>query len=141
MAMIPRISDAEWDVMKVLWERGAAPAADVVAALAGHKDWSPRTVKTLLNRLVRKGALEYEVNGRHYLYRARVARDACVRRETRSFLSRVFDGAAAPSLARFIEAADLSGAELRQLRDMLDATHNAAQSSNVPHKPGRKDRT
>lgn len=140
MGGLPRISDAEWDVMKVLWERGALPAAEVVDALAGQKDWSPRTVKTLLNRLVRKGALEYEVSGRHYVYRARVAREACVRKETRSFLSRVFDGAAAPSLVRFIEAADLSSAELQQLRDLLEKAPDPSRRPSAAARKQAKER-
>ena len=88
--------------MKVLWERqgaeGAADAAgltagEVVDAVAASQAWAPRTIKTLLNRLVQKKAVAVTVEGRRYLYRARVARDAVVRRESRSFLSRVFGGA------------------------------------------------
>jgi BlaI family penicillinase repressor len=117
---VPQISDAEWEVMKVLWENGESTAGEIVQAVAAHNRWSPRTVKTLLNRLVKKGALGFEVNGRHYLYRARVGRDACVRQETRSFLSRVFDGAVAPAVVHFIEQSRLSPRELRQLRQLLD---------------------
>jgi BlaI family penicillinase repressor len=120
LAKVPQISDAEWDVMKVVWERGPSLAGDIVDAVAAPNQWSPRTVKTLLNRLVKKGALAFEVAGRHYVYRARVARDACVRRETRSFLSRVFDGAVAPALVHFLEHAHLSPEEARQLKQLLE---------------------
>ncbi|MDB5172323.1 MAG: blaI 11 [Phycisphaerales bacterium] len=120
MAKVPQISDAEWEVMKLVWGRGPLVAADVVEALAAQNHWSPRTVKTLLNRLVKKGALGYEVAGRHYVYRARVTRDACVRRASSSFLSRVFNGNAAPALAHFLEHEDLSAEEIEQLRRILD---------------------
>src|SRR5678816_3734521 len=86
--MPPAISDSEWDVMNVLWSaQSPLAAADVVERLAAVRDWSPRTVKTLLNRLINKGALAYDLQGKRYLYRPRVSRDQCVRDETRSFLS------------------------------------------------------
>ena len=57
MAKLPQISDAEWDVIKVLWDRGEAGAQEVTEALAVGRNWRPQTVKTLLNRLVKKGAV------------------------------------------------------------------------------------
>ena len=120
MAQVPQISDAEWEVMKALWEGGPLTAGQIIEAVAGANHWSPRTVKTLLNRLVKKGALAFEVSGRHYVYRAKVGRDATVRRETRSFLSRVFDGAVAPAVLHFIEQSRLTPDELAQLRKLLD---------------------
>src|SRR3954453_22745272 len=99
MPNLPQISDAEWDVMKVVWDHGPLTAGEVVRHLAAERRWSPRTVKTLLSRLVKKGAAEVRTeetdtgrgggSGRRFLYRARVSREACVRRESRLFLSRV----------------------------------------------------
>ena len=120
-AAAPQISDAEWEVMKVIWQRGSATAADVVDDLAPPAShWHPRTVKTMLNRLVRKGALDFKPEGKRYIYRAKVSRQACVRRATRSFLRRVFDGAAAPAVAHFLEEAHLSPREIEQLKRILD---------------------
>src|SRR5437764_10084402 len=99
MPNLPQISDAEWDVMKVVWDHGPLTAGEVVRHLAAERRWSPRTVKTLLSRLVKKGAAEVRTEetdagggagGRRVLYRARVSREACVRRGSRSFLSRGF---------------------------------------------------
>ena len=121
MANVPQISDAEWTVMKALWETGnALTAGDVVARVAAEQEWKPRTIKTLLNRLIKKGAVAVEMDGRRYLYRAKVTRDACIRRETRSFLSRVFDGAAAPAIVHFLEHARLTPREIQQLRETLE---------------------
>lgn len=120
MARLPQISDAEWEVMKVVWDRGELTAGQIVDAVASPNRWNPRTVKTLLNRLTKKGALAFEVAGRHYVYRARVARDACVRQETRSFLSRVFDGAVAPAMVHFLEQSRLSPDEIQRLKRLLD---------------------
>jgi BlaI family penicillinase repressor len=120
MPSIPQISDAEWEVMKAVWDWGPLTAGQVVDRLAGERQWKPRTVKTLLNRLVRKGAVAMEMDGRRYVYRAKVPRDAVIKRETRSFLSRVFDGAAAPAIVHFIEQGRLTPDEIRQLRETLD---------------------
>ncbi|HSZ56429.1 MAG TPA: BlaI/MecI/CopY family transcriptional regulator [Tepidisphaeraceae bacterium] len=120
MPAIPQISDAEWEVMKAVWDWGPLTAGQVVDRLAGERQWKPRTVKTLLNRLVRKGAVAMETDGRRYVYRAKVPRDAVIKRETRSFLSRVFDGAAAPAIVHFIEQGRLTPDEIRQLRETLD---------------------
>lgn len=120
MARVPQISEAEWEVMKVVWDGGPLSAGEVVGRVAGEHSWAPRTIKTLLHRLVRKGAVAVEVDGRRYLYRAKVNRQACVRKESRSFLSRVFNGAVAPAVLHFIEQGRLTPQEVRQLRDTLD---------------------
>ena len=116
----PQISDAEWEVMKAVWDRQPVPASDVVERLRGEQGWAPRTVKTMLNRLVGKGALTYEVDGKRFLYTAKVNRDACVRRESRSFLSRVFDGSVAPAVVHLLTHSKLSDDELKQLRQILE---------------------
>jgi BlaI family transcriptional regulator, penicillinase repressor len=120
MAKMPQISDAEWDVIKVLWDRGQASAQDVTEALAVGRNWRPQTVKTLLNRLVKKGAVAYAEEGRRFIYRPKVSRDAVARAESRSFLSRVFDGAVTPALVHFLKLGNLSSADIDQLKRMLD---------------------
>ena len=117
----PPISQAEWDVMNVLWSADAPLTAnEVVARLADVRRWSPRTVKTLLNRLINKGALAFEANGKRYLYRPRVPRETAVREETRSFLSRVFANAPGPMLLQFVAQARLTPEEVEALRRLLD---------------------
>ena len=123
MAKIPRISEAEWQVMDVLWRSGDSPraAGDIVDALAKTgSDWEPATIKTMLNRLVKKGALRFKTEGKRYLYTPAVTRQACVRSEGRSFLDRVFGGAAGPLIAHFVEDARLSKDEIAELRRLLD---------------------
>ena len=117
---IPEISDAEWDVMKVVWDHGPLTSGDVVKRLADEKAWKPRTVKTLLSRLVQKGAVVANDAEGKFLYVAKVSRDALERRETKTFLARVFDGAVAPALVHFIQEADLSPKEIAELRKILD---------------------
>ena len=120
MANVPRISDAEWEVMNVVWDDHPVGAADVVARLLSQRDWSDKTVKTLLGRLVRKGALGFDVEGRRYLYRPKVSRERCVREESRSFVERVFGGKASPLLAHMVRDAQLTAAEIAELRRVLD---------------------
>ena len=120
MAKIPRISEAEWHVMDVLWTRSPQTANEIVEQLARQTDWEPATIKTMLNRLVKKGALKFKAEGKRYLYAPAVTRDACVRTEGRSFLDRVFGGAAGPLIAHFVEDANLSRDEIAELRRLLD---------------------
>lgn len=103
MKALPKISDAEWEVMKVLWKQAPCSAQSVIDAVAGPQSWSAATVKTLLNRLVRKGAVRYEKNGRAYVYSAAITEVEGRHTETVSFLDRVFDGALSPLLAHFTQ--------------------------------------
>ena len=114
-----RISDAEWEVMKVVWDRHPITALEVIQRLAGKTEWNHRTIRTMLTRLVKKGALTFEMQGKAYHYRPSVSQEACVRRESRSFLARVFGGATAPMLVHFVKNSDLSAEEIRQLRKIL----------------------
>jgi BlaI family transcriptional regulator, penicillinase repressor len=112
--------------MEVIWAALAdRTASDVVDALADRRSRSPRTVKTLLSRLVKKGALAFEADGNRYLYRAKVRREDCVRAESRSFLSRVFAGSAGEMLCRFVDEAQLSAEEIERLRKLLDGKGGA----------------
>lgn len=117
---VPRISEAEWQVMKVLWEEAPQTANAVVDALAPNTTWNPKTIKTLLNRLVNKGALGFDRDGRQYLYRPLVEEAECVRAESRSFLQRVYGGALRPMLATFIEEEDLTPEDIAALKRILN---------------------
>ncbi|MBN1782621.1 BlaI/MecI/CopY family transcriptional regulator [bacterium] len=117
---LPRIADSEWRIMKILWKRSPLSAQDIIQGLGDEVDWTDKTVKTLLNRLVNKGALGYEKDGRSYLYFPRVEESVCKRQEARSFVNRVFDGALKPMLAAFLEDGNLSSEEIRELQKILE---------------------
>ncbi len=117
---LPRISESEWRVMQVLWERGPQTANDVVQRLDGQEKWKPRTVKTLIGRLVQKGAVRFEEEGNRYRYSAAVREDECIRSETRSFVRRVYQGAMKPALAAFLEDVELSPQEIEELQKVLE---------------------
>lgn len=124
MAAAPRISEAEWDVMRVLWDQPGLSAQEVAAELTPKRDWSDRTVKTLLARLVKKEALRFEVEGKRYRYHPELSREECVRAASRSFVERVFGGAVSPMLAAFVREGlregQLSEREIAELRRLLD---------------------
>ena len=114
------ISDAEWQVMNVVWRDQPVDSQRVIDELAAANGWTSATIKTMLHRLVKKNVLEFEQQGKRYLYRARVRRADCVRQASRSFLDRVFGGAAAPALMHLVKTAKLTDAELAELRQLLD---------------------
>ncbi|MCA9160459.1 MAG: BlaI/MecI/CopY family transcriptional regulator [Planctomycetales bacterium] len=116
-----QLSDAEWIVMNLIWDSQPTEASEVVAALGSDNRWSGATVKTMLHRLVKKGALSTEQIGKKYRYTAAVRRSACVRKASRSFLERVFGGDAAPALLHLAKTAKLSADDLAQLRALLDS--------------------
>jgi BlaI family penicillinase repressor len=113
------ISDAEWAVMEPIWAAGSRTAADVIRALRATHDWNHSTIRTLLARLVEKGALAYVVDGPRYFYRAAVARQQCVRQEGRSFLEKAFGGDVAALVAHFVEESPLDRDQIEQLRRLL----------------------
>jgi BlaI family penicillinase repressor len=115
----PRLSEAEWMVMKPFWEKGALAARDLFAALPSNHMWSYKTVKTMLARLVKKGALEYTQVGNSYLYRTRFSQEEMVRTAVRNFSRRVLDGALAPFLLHFFEGRKPSAEEISVLRALI----------------------
>jgi BlaI family penicillinase repressor len=119
-AALPSISDAELVVMKVVWSRAPVTANQVVEALADQTHWKPRTIQTLLSRLVRKRALAFERKGREYVFHPLIAAEDFIHAASRSFLHRLFDGEIAPFLACFLEREKLTPAEIRELRRILD---------------------
>jgi len=119
MAESLQISPAEWDVMAIVWDAGSTTAADVIARLSDSHDWSHRTIRTLLARLVEKGALKYTVDGKAYIYRPAVTREQCVRQEGRSFTNKVFGGDVGALLVHFVEDAQLTPEEVEKLRQLL----------------------
>ncbi|MFZ2490598.1 MAG: BlaI/MecI/CopY family transcriptional regulator [Thermoanaerobaculia bacterium] len=112
----PQISDAESEVMKVLWDDSPLTGSEVAERMSAH----PKTVKTLLGRLVKKGALKYREEGNRFLYRPAFPREQYVAAESRSFLERVFSGDAAPAVIHFVENVKLSDDDIRELRDVLE---------------------
>jgi BlaI family penicillinase repressor len=117
----PDISESEWTVMEALWKKSPQTASQVARALHKRTGWAQNTVRTLLTRLVEKGALRSADNATGVReFTPAVEREACVRVESESFLQRVFRGAAKPLLVHFASNARLTPDEVRELKRLFD---------------------
>jgi predicted transcriptional regulator len=115
-----QISEAESIVMDVLWRQQPLAAEDVVAALAESRQWQEATIKTLLNRLLNKGAITAEKDGRRYLYTPVLKREDWLIGESENLLDRLFDGRVAPLVAHFSQHRKLSRKDIAELRRLLE---------------------
>ena len=119
--MADRISGAEHEVMEVLWRESPLTAAEVAERVPAERDWSIRTVKTLLSRLLAKNILAHEQDGRRYLYRPAVAREDYVAQESRRLLDRLFGGRVTPLVAHLAERDVLSERDIAEIEALLKA--------------------
>ena len=122
-----QISEAESVVMDVLWARSPLGADEVAQALAGRQDWQDATIKTLLNRLLNKGAIRAEKDGRRYLYSPKIRREDWLMAESRGLLERLFDGRVAPLVAHFSAHRKLSKKDVAELRKLLEEIDDGKQ--------------
>ena len=120
MNKIPNISEAEWEVMKIVWADSPCTSNQIIEALESIKDWKPKTIKTLISRLVSKNALGFKEEGRKYLYYPLVNENECIYAENQTFLSKVYDGALKTMLVSFIKESDLSRDDIEDLKKILD---------------------
>ncbi len=113
------ISEAESVVMDVLWNQHPLSAEEIVAALAQQQDWQEPTIKTLLNRLLKKGAVSAEPSGRRYLYAPLLQREDWLHRQSAGLLDRLFDGRVAPLVAHFGRHRKLSKKDIAELKQLI----------------------
>ncbi len=120
MREIPSISDTEWIVMKIIWSHSECSASQIIDELAGVTKWKPKTIKSLLSRLVKKQAIGYKEDKRSYIYYPLFTEEECVRIESQSFLDRVFGGEINTAVANLIEGKKMSKQQIDELRKLLD---------------------
>src|ERR1017187_1041783 len=114
-----RITEAEWEVMAVVWDQSPVAASTVVEVLEDRKQWTLATVRTLLRRLVNKGALQQESEGKRYIYKPLISMAECARRESESFLDRVLGRAPSEAILHMVKRASLSKEDIQELRRIL----------------------
>jgi len=117
--MAERISEAEHAVMEVLWDEAPLTASTVADKLAGSQEWSLPTIKTLLSRLLAKGALEAEADGRRFLYKPKIERSAYVSGESRRLVDRLFGGRLSPLVAHLAEQEALTPQDITEIEALL----------------------
>lgn len=117
---VPSISEAEWEVMNVLWEKAPQTANEVSLTLQERTDWKPKTVRTLLDRLVQKKVVGVNQNQKVYTFFPLYSQDECQRAETQSFLKRIYGGTLKSMLVQFIQEDSLSEEDIKELRSILN---------------------
>ena len=119
MKTLPQISEAEYAVMKIVWKYAPVSTNEITEKLLQTTSWSPKTIQTLIKRLVKKGALTYEKQSRMFVYTPAVKEKEYVGQESNSFLKRYYDGDITAMVSAYIENDKLSESELDTLRCLL----------------------
>lgn len=119
MPNLPKISEAEWKVMEIIWHHFPIGGRDVFSLLESRTSWHLKTVKSLLNRLTQKGVVGFEKNKNTYLYSPLISRSKYIDRDSKGFIERLFGGKESQALMFFMQSAELSEDELHQLELLL----------------------
>lgn len=119
MNTLPQISEAEFEVMKIVWKYAPISTNEITEKLLQTTTWSPKTIQTLIKRLVTKGALTYEKQSRMFVYTPVVKESEYIGQESNSFLKRYYDGDITAMVSAYIENDKLSKSELDTLRALL----------------------
>lgn len=119
MSDLPQISEAEYEVMKIVWKYAPINTNEITERLLKTTSWKAKTIQTLIKRLVTKGALTYEKQGRIFVYTPLVKENEYVNHESNSFLKRFYDGNIVIMLSAYLENNRLSENEIQQLRSIL----------------------
>lgn len=119
MSALPQISEAEFEVMKIVWRSAPINTNEITERLLKTTTWSAKTIQTLIKRLVTKGALTYEKQGRIFVYTPLVEENEYINQQSNSFLYRFYDGDISAMLSTYLENNQLSETELQHLRSIL----------------------
>lgn len=120
MKNLPQISEAEYEVMKIVWKNAPINTNEITGILTQTTEWSPKTVQTLIKRLVNKGALSYEKDSRVFVYTPLVQEEEYLEQQSSSFLKRYFNGNIATMLNSYLKNDALSNNEITELRNILN---------------------
>ncbi len=118
------ISEAEYQVMKLIWDRAPVSTKEVTEILADESSWKPKTIQTLLSRLVKKGAIGYKKEGRVLVYTPLIKEEDYVEQESSSFLNKFYDGALNSMVVNFLEQDKLTENDIDELKKILDTGKN-----------------
>lgn len=120
MKKLPQISEAEYEVMKIVWKYAPISTNEITERLTRTTSWQPKTIQTLIKRLATKGALTYEKQGRVFVYTPLVKESEYIDQESRSFLSRYYDGDITAMVSAYLKSDRLSETEIDTLRSLLN---------------------
>ncbi len=114
------ISQSEQVVMDIIWSKSPISAKEIVDQVQQTEDWHEKTIKTLLNRLLKKQAISYQKQGREYLYYPIIEKQTFVSKESQSFLGRLFDGSLPKFVSAFTQQESLSKEEIAELEQVIE---------------------
>jgi len=123
MKEMPKISNAEWEVMKIIWNNPNIASSNIIQELKDKSEWKPTTVKSLINRLLNKNAIGFNKLGNEYLYFSLLLEADCVKSESHSFINRVFNGSVKSMLLTFVESEEISETDISELKKILNHTN------------------
>jgi BlaI family penicillinase repressor len=118
MSTLPKISEAEWEIMKLIWKSNPITSEEIINLLSGRMMWSAQTIKTFITRLIKKEVIGFDKKGRVYYYYPLISEEECVRSENESFLKKVYDGALNMLFTKFLEE-ELSMDQIEELERIL----------------------
>lgn len=115
-----QISESEFEIMKIIWSKNPISTNDIVDSLVKTTDWNVRTIQTLIARLSKKGAIEYEKQGRVFVYSPVIKEEEYIKKQSESFLKKFYNGAMNKMVLNFINNDMLSEDDIKKLKDILD---------------------
>lgn len=118
--MIPSISDSELEIMKIIWKHSKTTTNCIIEELADEIEWKPNTVKTLVNRLLNKNAIGFDKVGKEYYYYPKVMEEEYIKKESESFINKLFNGSINSMLVNFIKNEKISENDIEELRNILN---------------------
>nr|WP_288828522.1 BlaI/MecI/CopY family transcriptional regulator [uncultured Clostridium sp.] len=118
MSTLPKISEAEWEIMKLIWKSNPLTSEEIILQLSNKMKWSAQTIKTFITRLIKKGAIGFEKKGRVYYYYPLLSEEECIRSENEFFLKKVYDGALNMLFTKFLDE-ELSLEQIEELESIL----------------------
>jgi len=120
MYEIPKITNAEWEIMKIIWTNPEISSIKIIQELKDKSEWKPATVKTLINRLLNKNVIGFNKLGYEYLYFPLVSEEECIKSESKSFVNRVFNGSIKSMLLTFAQSEEISETDIAELKNILE---------------------
>ena len=124
MKKMPQITEAEYEVMKIIWQNDSIPSTKIINELQEKTNWKASTIKTLINRLLNKEAISFTKKGKEYYYFSIVSEEECIREESESFLNKVFNGSLNSMVVNFVKSQKLTKDEIDELRAILNNSHS-----------------
>ncbi|NMM64929.1 BlaI/MecI/CopY family transcriptional regulator [Clostridium sp. P21] len=118
------ISDAELEVMKIIWKYSEITSNKIIEQLESKSKWKPNTIKTLINRLLNKDAISFRKDGKEYYYHSLISEDDYINEESKSFLNKIFNGSINSMVSNFVNNKKLSCEEIEELKDILNKSNS-----------------